>query len=88
MNVLNNVLDERNTEGWERLQEVQIHADIDNNHANTLQDSAAESQQLLLSAELYGQYVSLALRSEAVDTGNVTEITLERQNIGIYILHH
>ncbi len=47
-----------------------------------LQDSAAESQQLLLSAELYGQYVSLALRSEAVDTGNVTEITLVRQNIG------
>ena len=88
MNILNNVLDERNTEGWERLQEVQIHADIDNNHANTLQDSAAESQQLLLSAELYGQYVSLALRSEAVDTGNVTEITLERQNIGIYILYH
>ncbi|XP_064407205.1 adhesion G protein-coupled receptor L3-like isoform X2 [Halichondria panicea] len=65
MNVLNNVLDERNTEGWERLQE----------------DSAAESQQLLLSAELYGQYVSLALRSKAVDTGNVTEITLVRQNI-------
>ncbi len=84
MNVLNNVLDERNTEGWERLQEVQIHADIDNNHANTLQDSAAESQQLLLSAELYGQYVSLALRSEAVDTGNVTEITLVRQNIGMH----
>ncbi|XP_064396279.1 uncharacterized protein LOC135343205 isoform X2 [Halichondria panicea] len=65
MNVLNNVLDERNTEGWERLQE----------------DSSAESQQLLLNAELYGQYVSLALRSEAVDTGNMTEIILERQNI-------
>ncbi|XP_064396295.1 adhesion G protein-coupled receptor L3-like isoform X2 [Halichondria panicea] len=65
MNVLNNVLEERNTEGWERLQV----------------DSAAESQQLLLSAELYGQYVSLALRSEAVDTGNMTEITLVRQNI-------
>ena len=53
-----------------------------------LQDSAAESQQLLLSAELYGQYVSLALRSEAVDTGNVTEITLVRPNIGMCILHH
>ncbi|XP_064407434.1 adhesion G protein-coupled receptor L3-like [Halichondria panicea] len=65
INVLNNVLDERNTEGWESLQE----------------DSSAESQQLLLSAELYGQYVSLALRSEAVDTGNMTEITLVRQNI-------
>ncbi|XP_064386426.1 latrophilin-like protein LAT-2 isoform X1 [Halichondria panicea] len=65
MNVLNNVLDERNTGGWERLQE----------------DSSAESQQLLLSAELYGQYVSSALRSEGVDTGNVTEITLMRQNI-------
>ncbi len=37
---------------------------------------------MLLSAELYGQYVSLALRSEAVDTGNMTEITLVRQNIG------
>ncbi len=49
-----------------------------------LQDSSAESQQLLLSAELYGQYVSLALRSEAVDTGNVTEITLVRQNIGMH----
>ncbi len=48
-----------------------------------LQDSSAESQQLLLSAELYGQYVSLALKSEAVDTGNVTEITLVRQNIGM-----
>ncbi len=47
------------------------------------QGSSAESQQLLLSTELYGQYVSLALRSEAVDTGNVTEITLERQNIGM-----
>ncbi|XP_064407631.1 uncharacterized protein LOC135352375 isoform X3 [Halichondria panicea] len=65
INILNNVLDKRNTEGWERLQ----------------MDSTAESQQLLLNAELYGQYVSLALRSEAVDTGNVTEITLERQNI-------
>ena len=53
-----------------------------------LQDYAAESQQLLLSAELYGQYVSLALRSEAVDTGNVTEIKLVRQNIGMHILHH
>ena len=52
------------------------------------QDSSAESQQLLLSAELYGQYVSLALRSEDVDTGSVTEITLERQNIGMRILHH
>ena len=39
---------------------------------------------MLLSAELYGQYVSVALRSEAVDTGNVTEITLVRQNIGAY----
>ncbi|XP_064386127.1 sushi, von Willebrand factor type A, EGF and pentraxin domain-containing protein 1-like isoform X2 [Halichondria panicea] len=65
MNIFNNVLDERNIGGWERLQE----------------NSAAESQQLLLSAELYGQYVSLALRSEAVDTGNMTEITLVRQNI-------
>ena len=53
-----------------------------------LQNSAAESQQLLLSAELYGQYVSLALRSEAVDTGNMTEITLVRQNIDMCILHH
>ncbi len=52
------------------------------------QDSAAESQQLLLNAELYGQYVSLALRSEAVDTGSVTEITLVRQNIGMRILPH
>ena len=50
------------------------------------QDSAAESQQLLLNAELYGQYVSLALRSEAVDTGNMTEITLVRQNIGMRTL--
>ncbi|XP_064407630.1 latrophilin-like protein LAT-2 isoform X2 [Halichondria panicea] len=65
INILNNVLDKRNTEGWERLQ----------------MDSTAESQQLLLNAELYGQYVSLALRSEAVDTGNMTEITLVRQNI-------
>ena len=56
---------------------------LTDNHANILQDSSAESQQLLLSAELYGQYVSLALRSEAVDTGNVTEITLVRQNIGM-----
>ena len=53
-----------------------------------LQDSSAESQQLLLSAELYGQYVSSALRSEGVDTGNVTEITLMRQNIGMRVLHH
>ena len=52
-------------------------------HANIFQDSSAESQQLLSSAELYGQYVSLALRSEAVDTGNVTEVTLVRQNIGM-----
>ncbi|XP_064402412.1 adhesion G protein-coupled receptor E3-like isoform X2 [Halichondria panicea] len=65
MNVLNNVLDERNTRGWERLQE----------------DS--DSQQLLLSAESYGQYVSMALKSEAVDTGSVTEITLVRQNIAL-----
>ncbi len=51
--------------------------------ANILQDSATESQQLLLSAELYGQYVSLALRSEAVDSGDMTEITLVRQFIGM-----
>ena len=29
MNVLNNVLDERNTRGWERLQEVQIQHKIE-----------------------------------------------------------
>ncbi len=60
-----------------------IMAQIKINSNIYLQDSSAESQQLLLSAELYGQYVSLALRSEAVDTGNVTEITLTRQNIGM-----
>ena len=53
------------------------------NNIQSCQGSSAESQQLLLNAELYGQYVSLALRSEAVDTGDMTEITLVRQNIGM-----
>ena len=51
-----------------------------------LQDS--DSQQLLLSAESYGQYVSMALKSEAVDTGNMTEITLVRQNIGMCVIQY
>ena len=53
------------------------------NNIQSCQGSSAESQQLLLDAELYDQYVSLALRSEAVDTGDMTEITLVRQNIGM-----
>ncbi|XP_064387576.1 adhesion G protein-coupled receptor L3-like isoform X2 [Halichondria panicea] len=57
LNILSNVLDERNTEGWKDCKRY-------NN-----------------GKELYGQYVSLALRSEAVDTGDMTEITLVRQNI-------
>ena len=45
------------------------------------QDSIG-SQQLLLNAEVYGQYVATSLMSSSVDTGNQTEIKLIRDNIG------
>lgn len=41
------------------------------------------SQQLLLNAESYGQYVATALLVDNIETGDETDKTLERENIGI-----
>ena len=45
-----------------------------------MQDSAG-SQQLLLNAETYGQYVAKSLMSSSVDIGNQSDITLVHDNI-------
>ena len=46
-----------------------------------MQDSVG-SQQLLLNAEMYGQYVAASLMSNSVDIGDQTDISLVRENIG------
>ena len=50
-----------------------------------IQDSVG-SQQLLLNAENYGQYVAASLMSSSVDIGNQTDIRLARENIGEFLL--